>query len=98
VAQYESFFAVLLGFAAAALTVHAVLSRKDSRTTIAWVGLIWLAPVVGGLLYLVLGINRIRRKAIRARGDRPQLTHVPEPSSTTSGIRPSCTWPRWLAD
>jgi cardiolipin synthase A/B len=76
VAQFESFFAVLLGFAAAALTVHAVLSRKDSRTTIAWVGLIWLAPIVGGLLYLVLGINRIRRKAIKARGDRPQLTQV----------------------
>ena len=80
-AQYESFFAVLVGFAAAALTVHAVLSRKDSRTTIAWVGLIWLAPVVGGLLYLVLGINRIRRKAIRARGDRPQLTHARERSN-----------------
>jgi cardiolipin synthase len=77
-AQYESFFAFLLGFAAAALTVHAVLSRKDSRTTIAWVGLIWLAPVVGGILYLLLGINRIRRKAIRARGDRPQLTQVPD--------------------
>jgi cardiolipin synthase A/B len=76
--ESESFFAVLLGFAAAALTVHAVLSRKDSRTTIAWVGLIWLAPVVGGILYLMLGINRIRRRAIRARGDRPQLTHVPE--------------------
>jgi cardiolipin synthase len=81
VAQYESFFAFLLGFAAAALTVHAVLSRKDSRTTIAWVGLIWLAPVVGGILYLVLGINRIRRKAIRARGDKPQLTYAPERSS-----------------
>jgi cardiolipin synthase len=76
--QLESLFAVLLGFAAAALTVHAVLSRKDSRTTIAWVGLIWLAPVVGGLLYLLLGINRIRRKAIRARGDRPQLAQVPD--------------------
>ena len=76
--QLESLFAILLGFAAAALTVHAVLSRKDSRTTIAWVGLIWLAPVVGGLLYLLLGINRIRRKAIRARGDRPQLTQVPD--------------------
>jgi cardiolipin synthase len=80
-AQYESFFAVLLGFAAAALTVHAVLSRKDSRTTIAWVGLIWLAPVVGGIAYLVLGINRIRRKAIRARGDRRQLTYAPERAS-----------------
>ena len=46
---------------------HAVLYRRDARTTIAWVGVIWLVPVAGPLLYLALGINRIRRKAQRLR-------------------------------
>ncbi len=30
---------------------------------IGWVGLAWLAPVMGSLLYVVFGINRIRRSA-----------------------------------
>jgi phosphatidylserine/phosphatidylglycerophosphate/cardiolipin synthase-like enzyme len=31
---------------------------------IGWVGLAWLAPVIGSLLYLVFGINRIQRSAL----------------------------------
>ena len=30
---------------------------------VAWVGFIWFVPVVGALLYLLLGINRIQRRA-----------------------------------
>lgn len=52
---------------------HAVLSKRDTRAAIAWVGLIWLVPIGGALLYLVLGINRIQRRArsLRARGWEP---------------------------
>ncbi len=54
-----------------ALTVsgHAIIYKRDSRSAVGWVGLIWLAPVVGVVLYLLLGINRIRRKAADLRGD-----------------------------
>jgi cardiolipin synthase A/B len=48
---------------------HAVLYKRDSRSAIAWVGFIWLAPLLGALLYFVLGINRIRRQAVLLRGD-----------------------------
>jgi cardiolipin synthase len=51
-------------FAAAAVTVHAVLRKRDTRAVIAWVGLAWLAPIVGALAYVCFGINRIRRKAV----------------------------------
>jgi cardiolipin synthase A/B len=47
---------------------HAVLYKRDSRAAVAWVGLIWLVPFLGGLLYLLLGINRIRRKVAGRRG------------------------------
>ena len=48
---------------ASGVTVHAVLWKRDSRAVIGWVGLAWLAPFVGALAYLWLGINRIERKA-----------------------------------
>ena len=42
---------------------HAILYKRDSRAAVAWVGFIWFVPVVGALLYLLLGINRIQRRA-----------------------------------
>ena len=52
---------------------HAVLSKRDTRAAIGWVGVIWLAPVLGVLLYIWLGINRIERRARSLRADRPRL-------------------------
>lgn len=46
---------------------HVVLYKRDSRAAVGWVGLIWLAPVVGSVLYILLGVNRIRRKAAEQR-------------------------------
>jgi cardiolipin synthase len=49
---------------ASGVTIHAVLWKRDSRAVIGWVGLAWLAPFIGVLAYLCLGINRIERKAV----------------------------------
>src|SRR3989442_3534864 len=57
--------AVVLSVIASA---HAVLYKRDSRSAIAWVGFVWLVPLVGALLYFVFGINRIRRQATLLRG------------------------------
>ncbi len=46
---------------------HAVLYKRDSRAAIAWVGFIWLVPIVGAALYFILGINRLRRQAVLLR-------------------------------
>ena len=48
-------------------TAHIVLFKSDVRAAIGWAGLVWLAPFVGALLYWMLGINRIRRRAGRMR-------------------------------
>jgi cardiolipin synthase A/B len=54
-------------FAATLLAAaHAVLYKRDVRASIGWVGLILIAPGVGALIYLFLGVNRIKRRA-RAR-------------------------------
>lgn len=45
-------------------SAHVVLYKRDVRAAIGWVGLIWLTPIVGVILYVLLGINRIRRRAV----------------------------------
>jgi cardiolipin synthase len=52
---------------AAVASVHAILYKRDSRAALLWVGVIWLVPLIGGVLYLTMGINRIRRRAIFLR-------------------------------
>lgn len=48
-------------------TGHVVLNRRDSRAAIAWVGLVWLVPLVGAVLYFIFGVNRIRHRAALLR-------------------------------
>ena len=46
------------------VTIHAVLHKRDTRAVIGWVGLAWLAPIVGPFAYIFFGVNRIQRKAV----------------------------------
>jgi cardiolipin synthase len=58
----------VLGVLIAILTsAHIVLFKNDVRAAIGWAGLVWLAPFIGAMLYWMLGINRIRRRAGRIR-------------------------------
>lgn len=56
--------------AALAASAHVVLKKSDERSAIGWVGLIWLVPLVGAVLYVLFGINRIRRRASDLRPGR----------------------------
>jgi cardiolipin synthase len=61
---------------AAVASGHAILYKRDSRAAIGWVGLIWLAPVAGAVLYALLGVNRIRRQATSVRSQAPRVSGV----------------------
>ncbi|MDP2470773.1 MAG: phospholipase D-like domain-containing protein [Candidatus Palauibacterales bacterium] len=54
------------------VSAHVLLHKRDVRAAVGWIGLAWLAPVVGSALYLVFGINRVKRRGteIHARMDR----------------------------
>ncbi|GAB4388100.1 MAG: cardiolipin synthase [Thermodesulfovibrionales bacterium] len=67
---------------AAAASAHAILTKEDSLSAVAWVGVIWLVPLVGAALYVLLGINRIRRRAKALRGDG---RHAPRPEGPEGG-------------
>lgn len=62
-------FALLLSLLhfglASAVTVHALLTRLAPQSTIGWIGLAWLSPYIGPVLYFLFGVNRVRRKAIK---------------------------------
>lgn len=60
--------AVVLHLALAVMvSVHVILTKHEVRAAIGWTGLAWLAPVLGSILYLFFGINRIRRAADQRR-------------------------------
>ncbi|TDP75742.1 phospholipase D-like domain-containing protein [Bradymonas sediminis] len=62
--------AVLAPLSAVFTTTHIVLHKRETRSAIGWIGLSWLVPFIGSALYLMLGVNRIRRRAVELRGDR----------------------------
>jgi cardiolipin synthase len=53
---------------AAAVTVHTLMTKRDVPAAIGWIGIAWLAPIVGALLYVGFGINRVKRRARRLKG------------------------------
>ena len=59
-------------------SVHVLLHKRDSRAAALWLGLIWFLPVIGPLLYLAIGVNRIRRRALELRVHGTFSRPVPE--------------------
>src|SRR5688572_30560670 len=50
---------------AIAVTIHVLLYKRDVPAAIGWMGLAWLSPIIGPILYWLFGINRVRRRAYR---------------------------------
>jgi cardiolipin synthase len=64
--------------AAVLASIHALLHKRDTRAATIWIGIVWLIPVFGAVLYLALGVNRIRRKAIQLGVHKHLASSVPE--------------------
>lgn len=71
--------------AAAAVTIDAVLRKRHVSAVFGWVGLAWFAPVVGPILYVCFGINRIRRNASAVRLEAAWLA-AGTPSTTRAPL------------
>ena len=74
-------------------SLHAVLRKRDVRAAIGWVGLIWLVPWVGALVYAAFGLNRIKRRASQLHRQRRRL-----PLTTTAAMRIARAQRQVLAD
>jgi len=81
--KFWPYLAAGLSFLAASIaSVHVVINKRDSRAAALWLGFVWLLPLLGPVLYLALGVNRIRRHALSLRAERalshPLTKPVPE--------------------
>ena len=61
---------VISGAASTAAAIHAAMTKQDVRAAIGWVAVVLFSPLFGAALYLVAGINRIRKQRLsRLRAD-----------------------------
>ena len=74
--------AVLSAVLSLVVSAHVVLHKRDNRAAVGWVGLIWLVPVLGSVLYAWFGINRIRRRGTALRQMGLDIRPVPRDSMT----------------
>jgi cardiolipin synthase A/B len=80
--SWPTWLALVLLFVDIAVSLHVVLHKRDVRAAISWVGLIWLAPIAGVLLYGLFGLNRIKRQATEIqRARRLVVLRAAEPSA-----------------
>jgi cardiolipin synthase len=78
-ARFWPHLAAGFDFIAAMLaSAHALLNKRDSRAATLWIGVIWTLPLLGPLLYLALGVNRLRRRAITLAVHKTFSRPVPE--------------------
>jgi cardiolipin synthase len=63
---------------AAGVTIHVLLYKRNIGTSISWMGIAWLSPFIGGILYYALGVNRVKRRAMRLRRERSHMFLVAE--------------------
>ncbi len=64
--------------AALITSIHVLLHKRDSRAATLWLATIWFLPMLGPILYLTLGVNRIRRRAISLAAHKTIVRPIPE--------------------
>ncbi len=64
--------------AALLASAHALLRKRDPRSATIWIATVWLVPLFGPMLYLVLGVNRLRRRAVKLAVNKTVSQPVPE--------------------
>jgi cardiolipin synthase len=72
--------------AAIAASAHAIIYKRNAQAAVLWVALIWFSPLVGPFLYLMVGINRIRRRAAIVFRDRQRVRMGAEPGADRSVV------------
>ncbi|MGA2869442.1 MAG: phospholipase D-like domain-containing protein [Verrucomicrobiota bacterium] len=64
--------------AALLASIHALLYKRDTRSATIWIAVVWFVPLFGPILYLVMGVNRIRRRAVKLAVHSTLNRPVPE--------------------
>ena len=71
------------------VTVHVLLNDRDVGSSMGWMGLAWLSPFAGGLLYVLFGVNRVTRRAHGLRQDGALAgRHLASPGPSVAHLVP----------
>ena len=74
---------------ASGVTVHVLLNKRNVGASVSWMGIAWLSPFIGGLLYFALGVNRVKRRAKRLwRARMPQDVTPAPPTAEAAAADP----------
>jgi cardiolipin synthase len=67
---------------------HALLNKRDPRAALGWCAVCLMVPVVGALLYVLFGINRVKSRAQRLRLQERNVPSGPEEAGwgATGGV------------
>jgi cardiolipin synthase len=65
----------LAGFLAAG---HALLNKRDPRAALGWCAICLMVPLLGAILYVLFGINRVRSRARRLQLQERNIPSGPE--------------------
>ena len=65
---------------AAGVSAHVLAHKRDPGSAVAWIGLAWLSPVIGSVLDVLLGINRVQRRARGLRSSAAAAATVAAPT------------------
>lgn len=69
-----SLMVVVSGLSAA---LHALLTKRDSKSAFGWIAFCLILPLAGPLIYLMFGINRVNQRAHRAYLARLEIDQSP---------------------
>lgn len=79
----------LLAVLALGAAGHALLNKSDSRSALGWIAVCLTFPLAGPVLYVLFGVNRVRRSASRLRQEVAPLASggknlAPSPENTAA--------------
>ena len=74
----------------AAVVLHCLKNRREATSTILWVAVAWSFPLVGPLLFLSFGVNRVPIKGSRKEESNRRL--LGERAARETPARPLAAW------
>lgn len=70
------------------VTVHVLSTKRDTAASAGWIGICWLMPLTGFVLYVMFGVNRVRRLARRLINDHRWSGRGRSPISDIASMAP----------
>ena len=75
--DWQTVIAALVTLAGLASAGHALLNKREPRAAFGWCAICVMVPLLGALLYVAFGINRVRGRARRLRLQERNIPALP---------------------